>query len=226
MGNLDYQGTQEDAAAQAKSVARDQHNAAVWAMVLDKFHIADCDANYGLVLEWCGGQVLQFAAIDDLLRSKRTDITLVMTTRDELATQIVDQMKHRSEWDKKQFRLRLGTYSLKQLRDLLRKFRAQAEITTKAQAVAVLKATGPKPPRFPGYAQLLPMTFLRDVFRYVDTSQYLHELTQKAQFAKGTEGAMAVYELKKYCRLYGTDQVNWYANAGREKAEAEALSND
>jgi hypothetical protein len=89
-----------------------------------------------------------------------------------------------------------------------------------------LKATGPKPPRFPGFAQLLPKIFLKDVFRYVDTSQYLHELAMKAQHAKGTEGSMALYELKKYTRLYGAEQTNWHIEKGRQAAEAAELSND
>jgi hypothetical protein len=225
MGIIDYQNTQAEAAAQAQSAARDQHNQAMWDAVLDRYPIADMDCNYRIVLDWCGGKVLTFEAIDNLIRSKRSTPSLVMTTRDELATQIVESMTHRSEWDKKQFRLRLGTYSLKQLRDLIRKFRAQAAIKTKEQAREVLKAAGPQPPRFPGVPQLLNRTFLRDLFRWVETDQYLYELTMKAKHAKGTEGSMAVYELKRMCKLYGSTQIDWYANRGREKAEAEALSN-
>jgi len=225
MGIIDHASIKAEADAQARSTARDQHNQAVWDAVLDRFWIADNDCNYNIVLGWCGGKVLTFDAIETLLRSKRKDVTLVPVTPGELADEIVDQMTHKSDWDKKQFRIRLSTYSLVQLRGLIRKFRAQAAIQTTAQARDVLRAAGPKPPRFPGFAQLLPRIFLKDVFRYEDTSKYLYELAQKAQHAKGTEGSMAVYELKKMCRLYGTDQVNWHVNKAREAAEAEALSN-
>jgi hypothetical protein len=225
MGFIDHEHVQADAAAQAQSVARDQHNQAIWDAVLDRFWIGDMDCNYNIVLGWCGGKVLTFDAIETLLRSKRKDVTLVPVTPGELADQLVDQMTFKSDWDKKQFRIRLSTYSLKQLRDLARKFRAQAAIKTKEQAREVLKAAGPKPPHFTGWPQLLPKIFLKDVFRYVQTDKYLFELAMKAQHAKGTEGSMAVFELKKYCRLYGADQVNWHLERGRAAAEAEALSN-
>jgi hypothetical protein len=226
MGNIDYASIKADQEAQAQSLARDVHNQAVWDAVLNKFWLADCDANYGIVLSWCGGKVLTFEAIADLLRSKRQDVTLVPVTPGELADEICDQMTHRSDWDKKQFKLRLGTYSLAQLRGLIRKFRAQRAITTKEQAVAVLKATGPKPPRFPGVPQLLSKTFIKETFQWVETPRYVHELMVRAHHGTGTEGQHAIWELKRLCRVYGTDQVNFYAKIGAEKAQAEALSND
>jgi hypothetical protein len=225
MGIIDYQHTQADAAAQEQSTARDQHNQAVWDAVLDRFWIADVDCNYGIVLSWCGGKVLTFDAIETLLRSKRSTPTLVTVTPGELADQLVEQMTFKSDWDKKQFRIRLSTYSLKQLRDLARKFRAQAAIKTKEQARGVLKSVGPKPPHFSGFPQLLPKTFLRESFTYVATDRHLHALAMQANYGGGTEKSVALFELKKYTRLYGAEQVNWYIAKGQAAAQAEELSN-
>jgi hypothetical protein len=222
---INFKNIQADQEAQAKSVARDEHNAKVWSAILDQFLIADVDCNYGIVLDWCGGRVLTFEAVADLIRSKRSTPTLVTTSREELATEIVDQMTHKSDWDKRQFKLRLSTYSLKQLRDLLRKFRAQAAIKTAAQAREVLKEAGPKPPRWPGVAQMLPKTFIRETFSFVPTHVYLFQLASTAK-RNDSEGSMAAYTLKKLCRLHGSPQVDWYIEKGRAAAEAEALSND
>jgi hypothetical protein len=225
MGIIDHTHVQAEQAAAAQSVARDQHNQAIWDTVLDRFWIADVDCNYRIVLDWCGGKVLTFDAIENLLRSRRVTPTLVMVTPDELAESIVEQMSFKSDWDRKQFRLRLGTFSLKQLRDLIRKFRAQAAIKTKEQARDVLKAAGPKPPHFTGFPQLLPKVFLKDVFRYVASHEYLYEIATKAQYGKGTEASMALFTLKHYTKIYGAEQVNYFVRKGQEAAEAEELSN-
>jgi hypothetical protein len=228
---INFKSIQADQEVQAKSAARDQHNQAIWDAVLDRTLVADMDCNYRIVLDYCGGRVLQSEAIDNLLlRLKRNTPdtpTLVMTSREELAEQIVDddQMTHTSAWDKRQFKLCLSTYSLTQLRNLIRKFRAQAAIQTAAQAREVLKEAGPKPPRFAGFPQMLPRIFLKETFTYVDSRRYCHEVMMKAQHAKGTEGSMAVYELKRLCRIYGTEQFNYYAQAGAQAAQAEELSN-
>jgi len=125
-----------------------------------------------------------------------------------------------SDWERKDLKARIGTWSLLQIRTKIRELRFRAQVKTKEDAKAFLKeARGPEVPKFSGYPQLLPKIFVKETFKYVPTQELLYSIAMAAKMGD----AHALFDLKRYTRLYGAEQVNFWVARGAEQMQAGQL---
>jgi hypothetical protein len=129
--------------------------------------------------------------------------------------------KNLNAYEARNFRLRLGTWSLRQLRAEINRCKFLEVVRTKEDAKAFLKgARGPAVPKWPGYPALLPKVFDKATFKYIETGAFLYALA----FAAKHNDAQALFEYRKYVRLYGAQQVDWWVAKGQAAAAKEALN--
>jgi len=219
----DYPHAKAELAAISQDV-KAKHNEEIFQSLLNIAWLRDCDANRNVLLGWSGIGVLTLEACEALVRStNRNSPTLVWTSREELGDEILALLPGLDEWSKKQFINRLGTKSLMELRKQLRdlKFRAAAKESgdEKKYAKEFIKSTQPETPRFPGFPQLLSKIFVKEKFQWVATQEYLYSIAMAAKMGD----AHALFDLKRYSRIYGAEQVNFWISKGAEQMQAQQL---
>lgn len=136
-------------ATQAKA-QQDRVNADAWGAILNRYPLRDSQANYSVILDWCGDQI----TVEKFERLwAENPSVLDVSSREEIIQDIVDNSFGNSN-DLRSLAFRLSTFSLAQLREKRRTIAFKAEVKSKEQAREVLKNAQPNRDRFPGYVPL------------------------------------------------------------------------
>ena len=222
MGIQDYPTTQAEAQAADKIDAKEKANRAVFEELLNRWYLHDGEANFGILKSWAGPDgLITLEPAENLLRGRRVSPTLAPVTREDLVDEIMDFHKNLSGYEARNFRLRLGTWSLRQLRAEINRCKFLEVVKTKEDAKKFLKGVrDPAIPKWPGWPTMLPRVFDKATFRYHETGAFLYALA----FAAKHNDAQALFEYRKYVRLYSAAQIDWWVARGQAKAEAEALN--
>lgn len=199
--SINYEQALADQAAKNDKAQRDEQNARAWHAILNKYPLRDTQANYNIVLTW--GNPITMESCEALLRRK--DNGLDMVSREKLIADIVNN-SHGDQNALRQLRTRLGTFSLTQLRQKRRDIEFKSEVVGVDAAKKYIAQNRPQDLGWngTGYPRLQSTVVPPGQFQPVPTGQYLRQIAKSD-----------LYLFKRYVRLHGSQQVDWWLQNGQ-----------
>lgn len=198
MTNVNYEEAKADQAAAQEKAQRDEVNARAWHQILNKYPLRDTRANYTAILGWCNPITME--AFESLLRQKNNGLDV--SSREEIIDDIIDH-SHGDSNTLRNFRLRLTTWSLTQLRERRRQIQFKSEVTTKAEAKDYLRKHNAPDYGWEGtgFPKLQSSLVPQGEVSAVPTGQYLRRLAKED-----------IYTFKRFVKLYSADQCTFWMN--------------
>ncbi len=190
---------------QHKTAAEQEtRNREVFFEALCRWPLKEHEANFKLLNDWSGDGLLSLEKIDYLLKHRVSGFNPDVVTREQLIEELAQELRDGcskqtlSDYDWKQQVFRMGTWSLRQLREERRSMRLRRELTTATAARNYLtEARGEAEKKYQGYPKLLKSLVPAGEIFARETRQYLLELAKSD-----------VHAFKKYVRLYSAAQID------------------
>ena len=202
MTTVNYESKAATEQQQKNEAAQEARNREVYFEALCRWPLKEHEANYQLLLSWSGDGALSLEKIEYLIRHKPQGFNVDATTREEIIAELAQELRDGcnirtlSDYDWKQKVLRMGTWSLRQLREERRSMRLRRELTsTQAARNYLTEARAVEDTKYPGWPRMLKTVVPRgEIFSRDFNAAYIKSLD--------------AFELKRLIAVYGSEQVN------------------